>query len=199
MNSIKDKILRRIKGKRRGAVFCARDFCDLTSRNSVDKNLSRLLSDGVIVKIDWGIYHYPVVDKDFGDMPPNMDDIALTIGRSLGVKIFPSGFYCANRLGLINQVPAKYSYLTTGKSFTRKIGNYVVKFTHTSIDFRSNTPNKIMYIVNALSFMYNGGIRGSILRKCSKLLSPLDKKHLLKISNQLPAKMVRVIHQLNDT
>ena len=48
MSAIKDKILQRIKSKKRGWVFCAKDFTDLSTRNTIDKNLTRLIDDGFI-------------------------------------------------------------------------------------------------------------------------------------------------------
>src|SRR5210317_2471345 len=143
MSAIKDKILQRIKTKKRGWVFCAKDFADLSTRNTIDKNLTRLIDDGFITRIDWGIYYYPIFQKNIGIIPPSIDDIAKAIAHSLGVSIFPSGAVCANILGFSNQVPAQNNYLTTGKSFKKNIANHIINFKHTKINPPPNTPDKI--------------------------------------------------------
>lgn len=197
MLAIKDKIIQRIKSKKRGWVLCAKDFIDLSTRNTIDQNLSRLLDDGFITKIDWGIYYYPIIQKDIGVIPPAIDDIAVAIANSLGVSIFPSGAKSANILGFSNQVPAQNIYLTNGRSFKRKIGNNLIHFKHTKINPAPNTPSKIMLILNALNHLGKNNITDDVLQKCSSILSSVDKKYLTKISSNLSSWMADIIYKLN--
>jgi hypothetical protein len=197
MSAIKDKILQRIKTKKRGWVFCAKDFADLSTRNTIDKNLTRLIDDGFITRIDWGIYYYPVIQKDIGIIPPSIDDIAKAIAHSLGVSIFPSGAVCANILGFSNQVPAQNNYLTTGRSFKRKIGNNVICFKHTKINPPIDAPSKIILILNALSYLGKNNITDDILNRCASILNSVDKKYLTKMSSNLSSWMADIIYKLN--
>lgn len=197
MSAIKDKILQRIKSKKRGWVFCAKDFADLSTRNTIDKNLTRLIDDGFITRIDWGIYYYPVTQKDIGIIPPSIDDIAKAIAHSLGVSIFPSGAVCANILGFSNQVPAQNNYLTTGRSFKRKIGNSIICFKHTKINPPIDAPSKIMLILSALSYLGKNNITDDILNRCASILNSVDKKYLTKMSSNLSSWMSDIIYKLN--
>ena len=197
MKAIKDKILQRIKSKKRGWVFCAKDFADLSTRNTIDKNLTRLIDDGFITRIDWGIYYYPILQKDIGIIPPNIDDIAKAIANSLGVSIFPSGAACANILGFSNQVPAQNIYLTTGRSFKRKIGNNIIYFKHTKINPAPNVSGKVILILNALNYLGKNNITDDILRRCSAILSTLDKQYLIKMSKNLSSWMADIVYKLN--
>ena len=197
MSTIKDRILERIRINNRGWVFCAKDFIDLSTRNTIDKNLSRLIDASFITRVDWGIYYYPIIQKDIGVIPPMIDNIAKAIAHSLGVSIFPSGAVSANILGFSNQVPAQNIYLTIGRSFKRKIGNNVIYFKHTRINPPVDTPNKIMLIINALNYLGKNNITDDILNRCSSILSSVDKKYLTKISCNLSSWMADIIYKLN--
>jgi hypothetical protein len=197
MNAIKNKILQRIKSKKRGWVFCAKDFIDLSTRNTIDKSFSRLIDDGFITRIDWGIYYYPILQKDIGIIPPSIDDVAKAMANSLAVSIFPSGAVSANILGFSNQVPAQNIYLTTGRSFKRKIGNNVICFKHTKINPPANASSKIMLILNALNYLGKKNITDDILNRCSLILSSVDKKYLTKTSKNLSSWMADVVYKLN--
>jgi len=199
MSTIKNKILKKIKSKKRGWVFCAKDFTDLSTRNTIDKNLTRLINDNIITRIDWGIYYYPIFQKNIGIIPPSIDDIANAIAKSLGVKIFPSGAVCANILGFSNQVPAQNNYLTTGRSFKRKIGNNIIYFKHTKINPPCHTPNKIILIIHALNYLGKKNITDDILNKTGVVLNSVDKKYLRKISNNLSSWMADIIYKLSAT
>jgi hypothetical protein len=196
--TLKSKILNRIKSKKRGWVFCAKDFADLSTRNTIDKNLTRLIDDDIILRMDWGIYYYPIIQKDIGVIPPSIDDIAKAIAHSLGVSIFPSGAVCANILGLSNQVPAQNHYLTTGRSFERKIGKNRICFKHTKINPPIDTPGKVVLILNALNYLGKENITTDILNRCASLLNAVDKKYLTKMSNKLSSWMADTIFQLRD-
>lgn len=199
MTLIKDKITAKIKAKKRGWVFCAKDFSDLSTRNTIDKNLSRLIDDNFITRIDWGIYYYPIMQKDIGIIPPTIEDIAKSIARSTGVSIFPSGAVCANILGFSNQVPAQNIYLTTGRSFKRKIGNNVICFKHTKINPPADASSKVMLILNALNYLGKNNITDDILNRCSSILNSVDKKYLTKMSSSVSAWMSDIIFKLNAT
>ena len=199
MSAIKDKILKRIKSQKRGWVFCAKDFADLSTRNTIDKNLTRLIDGSFITRIDWGIYCYPIIQKDIGIIPPSIDDIAGAIAHSLGVSIFPSGAVCANILGFSNQVPAQNNYLTTGRSFKRKIGNNMICFKHTKINLSTHAPSKIMLILNALNYLGKNNITDDVLNRCASILNSVDKKYLTKMSSNLSSWMADIIYKLNAT
>lgn len=66
---ITDKILGKIKARKRGWVFCAKDFHDFGSRNAIDKALSRMSDDSAsdngnkIIRVIIGIYYYPIIQE----------------------------------------------------------------------------------------------------------------------------------------
>jgi len=188
---ITDKILKKIKSKKRGWIFCAKDFQDLGTRNAIDKALSRMVDDNVsnndnkIIRIIRGIYYFPVIQDGIGIIPPSLDEIANAIARNSGVAIYPSGAKCANMLGLSNQVPAQNIYWTYGKSLTKKIGKNTVIFKHIRTNPTTNTPLIVMIVLNALNYLGKNKIDDAMVTRFSKVLSDSDKKYLQKMSSKV--------------
>lgn len=193
---ISNKILNRIKRKGRGWVFCPKYFHDLTSRAVVDNALSKLVSDNIIVRIDRGIYYYPVYNKYIGMVLPDADILAKVVADSNGMSIMPSGAYAANALGFSNQVPALNSYLSDKKSMKKKIGNVDIYFKKSYLASIKDMPFKIALIVNALNYMGKDKVDGDIIKKCSKILDNADKKILSKVSGRLSYWLSDVIFKI---
>ena len=188
---ITDKILKKINAKKRGWVFCIKDFHDLGSRNAVDKALSRMADDNQakagnkIIRIVRGIYYYPIIQDGIGIIPPNLDDIANAIARNSGIAIYPSGALCANMLGLSNQVPSQNIYWTHGKSMTKQIGKNTIIFKHIRINPIPNIPSIVMVVLNALNYLGKNKIDDDAVTRCSSVLSDSDKKYLQKMSSKV--------------
>lgn len=186
-----DKILKKIKSKKRGWVFCAKDFHDLGSRSAIDKTLSRMSDnqatgdDNKIVRLARGIYYYPVVQDGIGMIPPSLDAIADAMARNVGISIYPSGALSANILGLSNQVPAQNIYWTHGKSMTKHFGKNAIHFKHVRINPTPNTPTVVVMVLNALNYIGKNKVDDSMIKKCAKTLSDFDKKSLQKMSSKV--------------
>ena len=101
------RILQRIKGKGRGAIFAPSDLLDLGSRASVDQTLSRLADQGVIRRLTRGLYDYPKISPRFGMVQPAVDDVARAIARKDRYVLarVPSG--CRKPVWLVYPSPLK--------------------------------------------------------------------------------------------
>jgi len=93
MKSITDQIISRIKRRKPGWVFTPRDFLDVGSRAAVDQVLSRLVKQGMVRRLDRGIYDYPKQSTLLGTLSPNPDNIARAMAA--GDDVFPSGAMAA--------------------------------------------------------------------------------------------------------
>jgi Family of unknown function (DUF6088) len=199
---ITDKILRKIKAKKRGWVFCAKDFHDLGTRNAIDKALSRMADDSAaddgnkIIRVIRGIYYYPIIQDGIGIIPPNLDDVANAIARNSGISIYPSGATSANMLGLSNQVPSQNIYWTHGKSMTKQIGKNSIIFKHIRTNPVPNVPSVVMIVLNALSYIGKNKIDDTTVNRCSRVLSDSDKKYLQKMSPKVAGWVANFIPQI---
>lgn len=81
MSTVPDQILRRIRGKGRGAVFISKNFLDLDGRAAVDQTLSRLARRGTIRRVGRGIYDFPRVSSRLGTLSPRLDAVAQAVAK----------------------------------------------------------------------------------------------------------------------
>jgi hypothetical protein len=69
--SIDSKILSRVRGKGRGAVYVPSDFLDLGSREAVDLALHRFVKKGKLRRLARGVYDYPAEHPVLGPLYPS--------------------------------------------------------------------------------------------------------------------------------
>lgn len=194
MNTKTDTITRRIRAKQRGWVFTPKDFLDIASVTTVNQILFRLTNDGIIRRLDHGIYDFPKISNTLGFLSPSADDLAKAISGHY--KIFPSGAAAANYLGLSTQVPAKPTYLTDGPTKTRKIGNRTITLKHAKLPIKDKINSKVNLLLQALYYLGHRNMDYQLIQQCTKLLDDKDMKDLLKTTSFLPAWLIDIVHQI---
>ena len=125
MIGIKTLVLEKIRKMPRGSIFFIDDFIELGSLGSVRLALMELKKEGLILRPARGIYCYPKLEKVYGlgAVPPSTEDIAVAVAKRDGAHIVPSGAFAQYQLGLTQQIPLNYHYLTDGTSRTITIDN----------------------------------------------------------------------------
>ena len=199
MQSLRNQILARIRGKGRGCVFSSKDFLDLGDRNPVDKALSRLWAQGIIRRVTTGIYDFPREDVELGGrLSPDIHQVAQTIARKNGVCIQPSGALAANLLGLSTQVPAKIVYLTNGKSRTVEIRNRTLIFKRVKPrEIRPGNETSIL-VTQALRFLGKERIEKNVIDHLRRQLSDVDQKKLLKDARYMEDWIWEVVRRITS-
>ena len=196
MQTIKNKIRNSIYGHGRGWAFTKKDFSHIAPPKAVYTTLSRLVDEGVIRRIDRGIYEYP----KFSDLlnttlSPNMEKIAKAIARKFGWRISPEGETALNILGLSDQVPSKYVYLSDGPNKSLEIGNRKLIFKK-----RSSAQMALSYetalVAQAIKALGSSGITEEHIRKISTRLSDKDKRRLLKETKNLADWLYDIIKRI---
>src|SRR6266404_8234132 len=131
MQTMKQKILGRIRRFELGRAFMAKDFLDIASRGTVDVTLSTLLRNGTIRRVRRGLYDRPKINPTLGgELSPDLDQAARALARSHRWTIVPEGAWAANVLGLSTQVPAKIVYLSDGPNKEIPVGRRKIYFMH---------------------------------------------------------------------
>jgi len=131
MNNIREQIEKRIIDFGPGYVFTRKDFQDISSAGSIGQILSRMVKCGFIRRIGRGLFDYPKSNPNLGkQLSPDIDQAAKAIARKFKWSILPSGNIALNLLGLSQQVPAKYIYLSNGPTKQIRIGNRIIHFKH---------------------------------------------------------------------
>ena len=112
-------------------------------------------------------------------------------GKELPLKkgdiIQPSGARLANMLGLDTQVPAKPTYITSGSSKRKKIGNYPIALNHSKFIPSAPLGVNAIRVINALYHLGKDNITNTRINQCKKILSQKDKSQIKKNLAQLPA------------
>lgn len=182
MESIDNKILTSLKKRGRGVAFFPDEYAHYSSPKRAQKALEQLLAKGLIIRVARGIYCYPKKDKvwNTGYLPPSYDDIANAIAKRDCTKIVPTGVHALNRLGLSEQLPTRFVYLTSGrtKSVTLADGQKLY-FVHTApknLQFRNKTA---MLITFALKEIGKDNLTDEQKEQVQQLLRREDKDSLL--------------------
>lgn len=130
--SVAETIRKRVLRVQRGEPFTNKRFLKLGPRASVDKALSRLVQEGVIQRIAWGIFVRPVSNRYVGNVMPDVAKVVKVMAKDHGETIQVHGAEAARRFRLSTQVPAMPVFYTSGPTRELKLGNLTVKLKHVS-------------------------------------------------------------------
>lgn len=145
------KILARIYGGGRGAIFTPKDFHDLASDEAVRATLSRLTRAGTIRRLARGVYDYPERSRLLdAPAPPDPDGIARAVARAHGWTILPEGDTALNLLGLSTQVPAHWRYFSDGPTRTLAWAGGDIGFRHRTNQETTALSPRVALLVQAL-------------------------------------------------
>jgi len=194
--TIQGRILKRIHGRGRGAVFTPMDFLDLGGRDAVDQTLSRLFRNGTIRRLDRGVYDFPALSKRVGYRSPNQNMVVRSVSARLGARVQRSGAYVANALGLSDHVPARAIFLTDGPNRTIRAGNRDIILRHAGPRNMIGAGSITGDVYQALRFIGKDGINGRIIRILKERLSDNDKHRLSKDAPLLPGWMQSTIQEI---
>lgn len=196
--SIKDKILHRIIGRKKGWVFAPSHFLDLGNRAAIDQALSRLVRSGDIRRLTRGLYDYPRKHPTIGDVPAGVDRIAAALAEKDNLKIQPSGAYAANLLGLSDQVPAKIVFLTDGSARMVQVGNWHIKLKKTTPKNMATAGRMSGLVIQALRYIKQENIDDKIIKKLKGKLSVENKEQLMSDLRYAPAWIGEIFKQVNS-
>ena len=184
--SIRNKIVRRIRGKGRGSVFTPKDFLDLGSRAAIDQSLSRLTTQSTIRRIGRGVYDFPRTHPRLGQLAPTPDDVAKAV--SGGANIQSSGAKAVNDLGLTTQVPAQPVYMTDGPSRNIRLysGKQVITLRHAGARSRAGMGSLSGNVFQALHHLGRRGVDGGVTTHLRRTLPPVVKQDLKRQSDRDP-------------
>jgi hypothetical protein len=188
-----------------GRVFTPADFSNIASRDNIDQTLSRLKRAGYIRRLQHGLYDKPVLNGRFGTLPPDIDKAAHAYMSKFGYKLQVHPAKAAHLLGLSDQVPSSYSYLTDGRNKTMVIGNTKVSFKHASARKMIGIGTKAGLVVQALYYFgmdYFGQYANNdqncdnTLRKIKSQLNSKDIHDLKSIMRMSPVWIQSVIKRI---
>lgn len=196
--TLSDKILSRIYGKKRGWVFTPVHFRDLGNDTGIRKALQSLRGRGVLIQPARGLYLYPKTHPKLGVLSPTPDQIALALAGKDDLRIQPSGAYAANLLGISEQVPAKVVFLTDGTNRKIKVGNQEIILKRTTPKNMATAGRVSGLVIQALRYLGKEHVDDAVVDTLAERLSPDDRRQLIKDIRHAPAWIGAIFRRLAE-
>ena len=121
-----------VRKLRRGKPFTSARFLKHGTRSAVDRTLSRLVGEGKIQRLAYGVFVRPRTSRFVGTVLPDVLEVVEAIARSNGETVQVHGAEAARRFRLSTQVPTAPVFHTSASSRTIRIGSITVRMVHTS-------------------------------------------------------------------
>lgn len=199
MQSIDNKIVSRIYGRKRGWSFSKNDFLDLGGNDAIRKALSRLEAKGTIRRVLRGLYDYPKISTLLNEqMGPDLDQIARALARKHGWRIQPSENTALNLLGLSTQVPAQAVYLSDGPSKSYEIDNRQLTFKKRMLKESGFKHRESELVVQALKALGKERIDSDIRTKLSGAFPESTWTRMVRDARTAPAWVHEIIRTISD-
>lgn len=191
------QIKERIASSEKCSIFIPSDFLDITDAVKVNMSLSRLEKASFIRRIMRGIYEYPEYNEFLKEyVAPDPDKVAHALARNYGWSIAPCGDTALNMLGLSTQIPSVWSYVSDGTYKEYQYDEVTIKFKHRTNREISGLSPKTALIIQALKTLGQKHTDNDTIKKLSDILSDIEKKNMLKESQQATAWIYEVIKQI---
>ena len=201
--SIEKQVLARIQERGRGAVFTPHDFRDIGSRGAVAIALHRLSQQGTIRRVGNGLYDYPATSELVGTLSASPEQIAAALAKRDKTKLHPTGALAANMLGLSEQVPLRFVFLTTGRSRTvvipstrAGVRDMEISLRHSSARFLDTRTEIGGLVIQALRYLGKEHFTEKEYRILSKRLPKEAKHELLQDLTPAPAWIADIMRRL---
>ena len=180
-----DQIKERLEESDDGTLFVMSDFADIAPNNAANRVILRLLDENRLRAIMRGIYQKPKVNPLLGECEePTSDEVASALSRKNGWTICPNGDTALNLLGLSTQVPAVWSYLSSGPYKCYPYGAGKIAFTHTANRMINSLSPDTALLVQAIRALGDAHIDDGIL---SRLVSRYSKERLAEMEQETRA------------
>lgn len=160
------------------------------------KLLAQFEKEGLITRIAKGIYCKPMMTR-FGPVYPEVTKIVEAVAERDHAQVLPSGTTAANALGLSEQVPMKYTFITSGSSRVLTVDGREIKL-------KRAVPRNFAYrtrlaalIVQALKSIGEEGIGEEETEALRRVIGKNEEKEAFRADVQMmPIWMKKVLNQL---
>ena len=192
-----DAIRNRIDAAKSGSVFILSDFSDLAEPDAVRKAITRLENEGTLIRVMRGVYYKPQYNETLGEnVAPYPDDVAHALARNYGWTIVPCGDTAMNLLGLSEQVPSQWVYVSDGAYREYAYGKVTLQFKRTAKKELSNMSPKSALIVQALKTCGKDGITPKVILQLCRVTTPEERKALLSETQYVTSWIFEMIKEL---
>ena len=170
----------RIANAPNGSVFVAGDFTDVASNDAATEALLRLQRLGDVRRILHGVYEKPWYSDFLREtIKPDPNEIARALARKFGWTIAPCGDAALNLLGLSTQVPAIWTYVSTGPYRTYGTECATLRFKHAASKEFVSSRESSNRAVQALKALGEGRVDATVAAQFRRALGQDELARLL--------------------
>lgn len=171
-----------------GVAFASNSFKFVNAnKNSIEKELSKLNSDGVIKRLRKGIYYKPN-QTSLGEEEPTPISIAKAIAKLNEAHLIPDGAMALNLLDLSNERPMKYVYLNDKLHKRERIGDIEIVFKRVNPKKLIGSNKKAGLVLSAINYLGKSAFKEeNLISRFAKKLEYKDIKDLDKASKGYPS------------
>jgi len=194
--TVENKVISRVYGKKRGWTFTPADFLDLGSYSAIALALKSLCDRGQIRRLGRGLYDYPKLHSRLGGLMPTPEQIASAIARQNNLQMQPSGAYAANLLGLSEQVPAKVVFLTNGANRRISVGRQEIILKRTTAKNMATAGRISGVVTQALRHLGKDSVDDAVIDTLARRLTQDDREQLIRDIRHAPAWIGTIFRRL---
>lgn len=170
----------RIANAPKGSAFVVGDFTDIASKEAANEALLRLRRRGDVRRVLHGVYDKPWYNDFLREtVKPAPDEIAKALARKFGWTIAPCGDAALNLLGLSSQVPAVWTYVSTGPYRTYEMDGATICFKHAANKEFLSTLEMSNRVVQALKALGERCVDAASIAGFRRALGNSDRARLL--------------------
>ena len=180
-----------------GSAFVTSDFTDLAEYETVKKTIARLEKKGTLRRVLRGVYDKPKFSALLQEYAnPDPDQIAHAIARNYNWTISASGNTALNQLGLSTQVPADWSYISSGPYKKYTFGNIILSFSHRSDSQMIGMSEKTLLLIQALKTIGQSNVSDADIKLIRKRFSSDDRQAILSESRYTISWIYEIIKEI---
>lgn len=154
MSNINGRIASLVSAAGPGIVWTPSDFAQLGSRDVIDKTLQRMVTKGMLRRIDRGLYDLPAVNRlTRRTTATDYRAVVDAMARRDRLRLLVDGMTAANDLGFTDAVPARVTIHTDARRRS-------IQLDKLSIEFKQTAPSRLywadrpaMRVVQALHWL----------------------------------------------
>jgi len=152
--STQNQIYNRIQSNGKNWVFSAKDFVLDFDRWEIDHSFHFLEKEGKIKRLLPGLYYYPEYSEILQEtVAPDVQKVAYALARKYNWTIFPEGSTALNFMGFSTQVPARYIFISNGRSRKYTIFGTSLEFRQRILTESAITSENANLVVQAIKSM----------------------------------------------
>jgi len=190
-------IAKRIDEAPFGSAFVTSDFTDLAEYETAKKTIARLEKYGALRRVLRGVYDKPKFSSLLQEYAaPVPDQVAHAIARNYNWTISASGNTALNLLGLSAQVPADWSYISSGPYKQYTFGNVSLMFSHRSDSQMIGMSEKTLLLIQALKAIGQANVSDAHIKQIRKRLSSDECRTILSESRHTMSWIYEIIKEI---